>query len=194
MIFTSFYLERCIWPDAISWQRVNVWGASSDPLRRCNLLVQSYLSWRDLDLMIWSWDKATVLPVEKSKFTETKEGDADEEQIQEHTHHFLWLQGDRSKLIRPGGPKSEFRVLLWRFTATVWKRAKILSRTLATKELAVASRQCTVSDSQFHQGIFYQKQYYSRTPATLLTWFVPMRLSSVSPVEDRTEMPPFRHY
>jgi hypothetical protein len=34
-------------------------------------------------------DKATILPMEKSKLTETKKGETGEEQSQEHAHHFV---------------------------------------------------------------------------------------------------------
>jgi hypothetical protein len=42
------------------------------------------------------------------------------------------------KKIRPGKPNSQFRILLWRFMATAWKCVKTSSRTLATREFAVA--------------------------------------------------------
>jgi hypothetical protein len=56
--FTPFYLESCIWPDAISdslsdaaaCQRLR--GAMSYRLRWCNFLVQGY--------HCWPWDKATI--------------------------------------------------------------------------------------------------------------------------------------
>jgi hypothetical protein len=53
---------------------------------------------------------------------------------------------------------------------------------LATKELAVASWQRTVSHFRFHQGIVDQKT----------TWLSPPS-HPVSPNEDKTEKPPFWH-
>jgi hypothetical protein len=64
----------------------------------------------------------------------------------------LWHQGDCSQRIHPGKPSSQFRVLLWRFTAIDPKCVKNSLRTLATKELAVASRQRTAS---LHQGFLF---------------------------------------
>jgi hypothetical protein len=55
---------------------------------------------------------------------------------------------------------------------------------LAAKELAVASRQRTVSNFLFHQGIFYQNN---------MTVFPHLSCFSVSLNEDKTEKPPFSH-
>jgi hypothetical protein len=46
-----------------------------------------------------------------------------------------------------------------------------------TKELAVASRQRTVSHLRFHQGISFTKKY---------DWHLPTPYFSVSPIEDKT--------
>jgi hypothetical protein len=62
--------------------------------------------------------------------------------------------------------------------------AKILPQTLPTKELAVASQQCAVSYF-FTREFFYQKQQDCPPPPTLLFF--------LSPVEDKTEEPPFSH-
>jgi hypothetical protein len=59
-----------IWSQAAACQRLR--GASSDRLRRCNLLVQGYHWWRWLELRLWLWEKAAILLMEKSKFTESK--------------------------------------------------------------------------------------------------------------------------
>jgi hypothetical protein len=60
---------------------------------------------------------------------------------------------------------------------------KASNRTLATKELAVASLQRNVSHFLFHHGIFYQKHYDCRP--------TPIPLFSVSPIEDKTKAAPF---
>jgi histone-lysine N-methyltransferase SETMAR len=57
------------------------------------------------------------------------------------------------KKIHPGRPNSQFCILMWCFTATARKCVKTLLRTLATKELAAASWQRSVSHFLFHQGI-----------------------------------------
>jgi hypothetical protein len=89
---------------------------------------------------------------------------------------FFGIRGiDCSQVIRPDRPSSQFRLLLWQFTETAWKCAKTSPRTSATKELAVAL--CTVSHFHFHRGIFLPN-----------TW-----LWSGSPIEDKSERPPFWH-
>jgi hypothetical protein len=60
---------------------------------------------------------------------------------------------------------------------TMWKSVKALPRTLAKRELAVASRQCTVWHYFFNQGSFDQKH----------------DCHHVSSIEDKTERLPFWH-
>jgi hypothetical protein len=51
----------------------------------------------------------------KSKLTETKKDEPDEEQSEERAHNFLLHSGDYSQRIRPGRPNSQFLILMWRF-------------------------------------------------------------------------------
>jgi hypothetical protein len=124
-------------------------GASSDRLRRCNLVVQGYHWWRELDLRLWPSDKVTVLPLQKFKHTDTEKGKKGEEQSQKQAYHFIWHHGDCAHRIRRGRPDCQFCMPLWRFTATAWKCAKTPPWTLVTKQSAVASRQRTVSHFLF---------------------------------------------
>jgi hypothetical protein len=95
----------------------------------------------------------------KSKLTVTGKSETGEKKSQAHAHHFHWHQRDCSQRILPDRPHSKFRILLWRFTATAWKCVKTSPRTLASTELAVASRQRTASHFLFHQGLFDEKQH-----------------------------------
>jgi hypothetical protein len=139
------------WLEAAACQRLQ--GASSDHLWRCSLLIQGYHWWRELDLQLWPGDKATVLPMEKSKLTKTEKGKTGEQQSQEHAHRFLWHQGNCSQRICPGRPNGQFRILLWRFTVTVWR--------------------CAKTSPLFHQGIFDQKQHDCHPPPTRHTGLGP---------------------
>jgi hypothetical protein len=92
---------------------------------------------------LWQWlDKHLRKkhePYTKSSNSPRPKGGIGEEQRLEHDDNFLWYQADCSQGILPGRPNSQFRILLWLFMATGWKRAKISPRILDTKELAVVS-------------------------------------------------------
>jgi hypothetical protein len=75
--------------------------------------------WRELDLRLRPWDKATNLQIEKSKLTESEKSETDEVQRQENAHNFLCDQGEYSQWIRPGSSNSQLRILLSRFGHTV---------------------------------------------------------------------------
>jgi hypothetical protein len=137
------------------WRWVDKWGEGSMSRTRA---VQTH----------WDWK------------TETGE-----EQSQEHAHNFLWHQVECSQRICPCRPNSNFHKLLWCFMMTAWKCFKTSPRTSATRELAVASWQRTISHFLFHKGIFYQKKHDCRPRPTLLTWLGLLRLFYVSLIEER---------
>jgi hypothetical protein len=61
------------------------------------------------------------------------------------------------------------------------------------KELDVASRQRTVSHFRFTWGFFTKIKDDCRPPPTPFAKLGPLRLFSVSPIEDKTERSPFWH-
>jgi hypothetical protein len=71
--------------------------------------------------------------------------------------------------IRPGRPKSQFRILLWRFTASAWKCGyRIPGCCIAT------THHLTLP---FTPGNFWPRTKWCRPPLTLLSWLGPLRLS-----------------
>jgi hypothetical protein len=106
--------------------------------------------------------------MEESKLTNTENGETDEDQGQEHDHHFFLQQGDCSQRIRSGSPDSQFRILLRCFTATVSKCAKTSPRTLVTKFWLLHTDDALSGTSIFTREFFYQNQHDCRPPPTLL--------------------------
>jgi hypothetical protein len=95
-----------------------------------------------------------------------------------------WHQGDCSQRNDRDRPDSQFRIPLWSFTATAWKCAKTSPWTLATRELAVASRQRTVSYILLQQGwMCPTPHYHTRLTRPLAIWLFP-----------RLKIPPYWHY
>jgi hypothetical protein len=106
------------------------------------------------------------------------------EQRKEHAHNFLWHKGDCSQRICSVGPKSQFLIPLWRLMASACKCAKTSFRTLATNELAFASRQRSAIHFLFHNE-FLTRSNMSVVPHP--PYF------SIFPIEDKTERPPYWH-
>jgi hypothetical protein len=77
-----------------------------------------------------------------------------------------------SQKICPGRSNSQSCTPPWRCAVTAWKCVNTLHSTLATKELAVASQQNTISQFLFHQGIFWPKTTWLLSPThpTRLAW------------------------
>jgi hypothetical protein len=141
LIFTSFYLELCIWPDVISrwiWERVCIKFCAN--LVKCAMETLAMIR-----QAFWGGKHETYMDSPNSPRLKNVE----QVKSKGYTHNFLSHQGDWSQRIRPSRPNSQFHILLWRFAATAWNCAKTSPQTLATKELAVASRQVPSHTSFF---------------------------------------------
>jgi hypothetical protein len=126
----------------------------------------------------------------KSKLTETERDDTCEEQIQEHAQHFIWHQGDCSQRIRPNRLNSQFRTLLWRFTATAWKCAQTSSRNFTTKDWLLHP-DTALSYTSFSPGIFWQKNnmtVVSHPPYICLFFFFQLKIKLKSRNFDTIEV------
>jgi hypothetical protein len=152
----SFYLESCIWPDAISR-----YIRQKNCVKFCANLGKCVTE--TLTMTRQTFGEGSMSRTCKLQHTETEKGEKGEEQSQQHAHYFLWLEGDCSQRICSWWSKETI------LHATVNMRicAKISPRTLTKKELAVSSRQRAVQHFLFHKGIFDQKQHDCSRPTFL---------------------------
>jgi hypothetical protein len=135
----------------------------------------------------WQWlDKRSVKEAwvqhGKIKLSETEKGETGEEQSHERSHlfYFFDIKGIVHKeIVMANQPVDS--------PATASKCAKNSSQTLGTKELAVASRQRTVSHFLFHQGIFCLKQHDCHPHKSYFSVFPRLK------VKLETKRPPFWH-
>jgi hypothetical protein len=96
--------------------------------------------------------------------------------------NFLWHQGHCSQRICPGRPNSHFCILLWSFTVTVWKCAK-------TRPELWQQNWLLHHDNAPSNTSFSTRGFLTRNNMAI----VPHKLFSVSPIQDKTERPPFGH-
>jgi hypothetical protein len=148
-------LASCIWPDAISQ-----WIRQRNSIRLCAKLGKSAM-------------ETSVRGRKHEPYTESP----DSPRPVKSKVHSLWHQGDCSQRIHPGRPNSQFRILLWRFTVTVWKCVKTSSRTLVTKDLTVASWQHTISH------FIFTREFLTKT-----TWVLPAPTTSRVMVASRPKV------
>jgi hypothetical protein len=90
----------------------------------------------------------------------------------------------------PNRPKCEFRVLLRRFAATVWKRAKTSHRNLARTDLAASPWQRPVSHFRPHPTFSGETNNGSHPPPAVLPWFGTLRLLLITKSVIKAERTP----
>jgi hypothetical protein len=90
----------------------------------------------------------------------------------------------------PNRPNCEFRILLRRFAATAWKRAKTSPRTLARTDLAASLWQRPVSHSRSYPAVSGETLNDCHPPPTVLPWFDTLWLLPISKNEIESERTP----
>jgi len=164
------------WTEATAPRRLR-W-ISSARLRRWNVLVQSYHWWWELGLRLRSWDKVTILPLEKPHVTKAKNARR-WNNFQQHYYHFLWYQGIVHKEFVPKS-QTEFRVILRSFAATARKRAKTSPQSLVRTDLSASPWQRRISHCHPYPPVSDDKQICCYSPPTILPWFGNLRLLPIS--------------
>jgi hypothetical protein len=82
--------------------------------------------------------------------------------------------------IAPNRPNCEFRVILRRFMATAWKRAKTSPRNLTRIDLAASYWQRPVSHYRPHPAVSGEIKNDCHSPPTVLPWFSTLWLLPIS--------------
>jgi hypothetical protein len=170
-----FYLEWSIWPDAISdsWSEAAscqcLWRASSGCLLTMQPSCQGFSLVKRADLWLWPSDKATVLPMGKSKLTETKK-------TRQATSRGLFTKISSWQAKQP----------VPHTTVTFCDDCVKICLDFGNKRAAVSLQHCTTPPFLFHQGIFDLKQLDCCPPPMLLAWLSPLWFFAFSLFEDIT--------
>jgi hypothetical protein len=119
---------------------------------------------------LWSWDKATILPMEKSKFTETEKGKIGKVQSEEHAH-FLW---HKEFILACQTVNSAYYCdILWRLYENVWG----LCHKLWRQRIWLLDHDNTPPLASFlTRDLLTKSQHDCRPPPTLLTSLGPLQL------------------
>jgi hypothetical protein len=137
-----------------SWQLTRSSSASTSTLNFFSspptmiFVVQGRHWWWELGLLLWPWDKATIIPGHKGQKIQSGVK-AMSSAWSSLSLTSMWV----CKIICPNRPNCEFRVLLRNFAATAWKRAKTAQRTLARTDLDAAPLQRPFSHFHIHPAV-----------------------------------------
>jgi hypothetical protein len=153
----SFYLELCIWSDAISQ-----WIQQRNSIKFCANFRKSVME--NLEMIrqaFWGRKHQPYMEVQTS--LRPKKGKAGEYQSQEHDRHLFDIRGIVHEEFVPAGQTVNSAY----YCEVLQQLHENSTQNLATKELAVAS-QHTISHFLFRQGIFDIKQHDCRPQPALL--------------------------
>jgi hypothetical protein len=171
IVLSPFYLESCIWSDAISrWIRQRNSECASNFMQMLGKSTMDILA-----IIRQAFGEESLSRIRKAQtYRDRKKGGRWRVEWSACSSFSLTSKGFFSQGIRTGRPNSQLRILLWSFTVIAWKCANTSPRNLKTKELAVTSRQRTASHFVFHQGMFDQKEHDCLPPPSLLVSTTPI--------------------
>jgi hypothetical protein len=149
--FTSFYLQSCIWLIVI--------GGGSDS--ECALNFVKISENNATKTMIMIRQKFEEVSINRTRKVQTHRDWKETRQVKSKVKSILIISIDIKWIVH-----KEFVLVYGKsiphinvtFTATAGKYAKTSPRTLRTKDLTIAARQCTVWHLNFHLGISDAKQ------------------------------------
>jgi hypothetical protein len=153
LIFMSFYLESCVWPDAIcdSCRSKELRQIASDYATSLPMVITGDESW------IYGYPE-----IAESKLTEAKKGDRRRGKSRACSS-VLSHQGDCWQRIRPGRPNSQLCILMWLF---LWWLRRLRPKIWWQKKSWLLPH----DNALFHTS-FFTRDFFFFLPKTNMTIF-----------------------